>query len=394
VLVWLYGGGFKSGGASARFYDGTTLALHGAVVVSVNYRVGAVGFGTFAHRGADLSGMSNLGLRDVIAALRWIRDNIAGFGGDPRRVCVVGQSAGAFLAGALLGAPAADGLYTTVVPMSGGPYKIIDQRTAVEMGDGILAAVGISAAERVTHERLARVPLAEWMAAADVITEPDVGDRNAVRIQGLAVVDDSHLPGGVLAAHPMRREIRRDVRILLTATAQESAFWQRQGADQFRPAQTDQDLERDLVRWGIGDQAARQRIVRYYRAAGGTPEDARLRILTDWIFVLPEARAALRANEQGARGWLACLSVPGLPATGHLDDTAHFFGTAPGPTPAQREFGARYRDTVIRFAAHATPGWPPLATPSGCVRHLSGTVDDRSGELAPMLAAWHGVTRD
>jgi len=393
VLVWLYGGGFRSGATSTRLYDGATLSSHGAVVVSVNYRVGALGFGTFAHRGDHLAGVSNLGLRDVIAALQWIRDNITAFGGDPSRVCVVGQSAGAFLAGALLGAPSADGLYAGLVPMSGGPYKIIDAETARLQGDDILASVGIAPTDPVDWERLQQVPVADWVTAADGITEPDVGDRNAARIQGLAVVDDSDLPDGVLAAHPMEREIPTDTRILLLATTEEAVFWQRQGAPQFRSVTSSSDLERDLVRWGIGDAATRRRILDHYLVSTRTPDQARQCILTDWIFHLPEARAALRANECGAAGWLALVSVPGLPATGHFDDTPHFFGTAPDVSPGQRDFGARYREMVVGFAATGTLDWEPLTMAEGAMRHLSGRIEDRCGELAPMLAAWEGILR-
>ena len=111
VMLWIYGGGFNEGSSSVAVYDGTELAKKGVIVVSVNYRVGPLGFlsppGADEGVGAPVSG--NYGLLDQIAALRWVRGNIAAFGGDPNQVTIFGQSAGAHLRGRTDALPARKG---------------------------------------------------------------------------------------------------------------------------------------------------------------------------------------------------------------------------------------------------------------------------------------------
>jgi len=119
VMVWVHGGAYIFGAGSQPLYDGHVLASRGdVVVVTVNYRMGAFGF-------LDLSGFdgpqtfdTNLGLHDVIRALEWVRDNIAGFGGDPSQVTLFGESAGAGIITTLLTAPAAAGLFSRAIAQS------------------------------------------------------------------------------------------------------------------------------------------------------------------------------------------------------------------------------------------------------------------------------------
>lgn len=121
VMVWLYGGAYNEGGGSAPFSHGDHLAAKGVVMVTINYRVGSLGF--FSHpelTAASPHGASgNQALGDAIAALQWIQDNIAAFGGDPSRVTIFGESAGAAMAGGLVGAPAARDLVHRAIPQSG-----------------------------------------------------------------------------------------------------------------------------------------------------------------------------------------------------------------------------------------------------------------------------------
>lgn len=114
VMVWIHGGGYLGGGGCEDGTDGSQLAALGATVVSFNYRLGA--FGYLAHPKLG----SNFGLQDQIAALRWVRDNIAQFGGDPERVTVFGQSAGGHAVRMLLSSPAAAGLFHRAILQSGG----------------------------------------------------------------------------------------------------------------------------------------------------------------------------------------------------------------------------------------------------------------------------------
>ena len=121
VLVWIYGGGFSSGGSAVPIYDGEAVARQGVVFVSFNYRVGPFGYlahpALSAESGQGSSG--NYGLLDQIAALEWVRDNIAAFGGDPGRVTIAGQSAGAASVSELMASPLAAGLFHRAIAQSG-----------------------------------------------------------------------------------------------------------------------------------------------------------------------------------------------------------------------------------------------------------------------------------
>ena len=122
VMVWIYGGGFTGGSGGMAWYDGENLAAKGAVIVTINYRLGSLGF--FAHpvlaKEAGHPGSGNYGMMDAIAALQWVKRNIAAFGGDPNRVTVAGESAGAIMVGALVGSPQAKGLFVRAIAESGG----------------------------------------------------------------------------------------------------------------------------------------------------------------------------------------------------------------------------------------------------------------------------------
>ena len=115
VMVWIPGGMFEAG--SGASYDGSGFAREGVVCVTMNYRVGAEGF---LYLG---DGNSNLGLLDQLAALEWVRENIAAFGGDPGNVTVFGQSAGAMSIGTLLSMPRAEGLFRRAILQSGGRIR-------------------------------------------------------------------------------------------------------------------------------------------------------------------------------------------------------------------------------------------------------------------------------
>lgn len=119
VLVWIHGGAFMSGSNSVPIYDGTELARQGIVVVSINYRLGIFGFSAFRELQNEPGGGANFGLQDILAALHWIKRNIATFGGDPDQVTIAGQSAGAMVVHELLVSPLADGLFSRAIAQSG-----------------------------------------------------------------------------------------------------------------------------------------------------------------------------------------------------------------------------------------------------------------------------------
>ncbi len=152
VLVWIHGGGYYGGTAAQALYDGGNLAKHGAVVVTLNYRLGIFGF--FAH--PELTAQSpdrasgNQGIADQIAALRWVRKNITRFGGDPERVTIMGESAGGESVAILVASPLAKGLFQRAIaesgndamPISPAENKQFDRKAAEAQGQAFSKAVG------------------------------------------------------------------------------------------------------------------------------------------------------------------------------------------------------------------------------------------------------------
>jgi para-nitrobenzyl esterase len=150
VMVWIYGGGFTGGSGGLAWYDGENLASKGPVIVTLNYRLGSLGF--FAHpelakeSGHNASG--NYGMMDAIAALQWVKKNISAFGGDPNNVTIAGESAGAVMVGALLGSPQAKGLYHRAIAESGGWMgltmgRMASGQTAQANGAKTMEALGV-----------------------------------------------------------------------------------------------------------------------------------------------------------------------------------------------------------------------------------------------------------
>jgi len=161
VMVWIYGGANQFGSNAVPAYDGGSFARDGVILVSVNYRLGALGF--FAHpaltRAAGKEALANYALMDQIAALKWVRRNIAAFGGDPSNVTLFGESAGGVDALALMTAPEARGLFSRVIIESGGGWsEPIDMPAAERQGQALAEKAGLSA--DATVEELRALPAA------------------------------------------------------------------------------------------------------------------------------------------------------------------------------------------------------------------------------------------
>jgi len=139
VLVWIHGGAFTIGSGSEGLYNGAMLAERGdVVVVTINYRLGALGF-------LHLPSLeeSNFGMRDQVAALRWVRDNIASFGGDPGNITIFGESAGGMSVGSLMGSPEAQGLFHKAIPQSGAGHHGIYDEQAVANAQSFCELLGV-----------------------------------------------------------------------------------------------------------------------------------------------------------------------------------------------------------------------------------------------------------
>ncbi len=177
VMVWLHGGGFSTGsGHEMKVYDGENLARRGdVVVVSLNHRVGAVGFLNLASAGGEkYASSANLGLLDIIAALEWVRDNIRNFGGDPGNVTVFGQSGGGGKVTALMAMPRAARLFHRAIVQSGSMLRMPGPAVTAKLADAVLKELGITKAnldplQSVPVERIVAAGIA---AAQAVFPEP------------------------------------------------------------------------------------------------------------------------------------------------------------------------------------------------------------------------------
>jgi para-nitrobenzyl esterase len=185
VMVWIHGGGFTRGFAGTRAYDGEALARKGAVIVTINYRLGIFGF--FAHpalsaeSGHHASG--NYALLDQIAALQWVQKNIAAFGGDPARVTIFGESAGSWAVNTLMASPLAKGLFQRAVGESGGsfsPMKTLaeaekeGEKLAASMAPAPAAGVKTEAGDKPGTQSILKMlrarPAEELLKASDAET--------------------------------------------------------------------------------------------------------------------------------------------------------------------------------------------------------------------------------
>jgi para-nitrobenzyl esterase len=171
VMVWIHGGGFQAGAGAEPRHDGEALARKGIVLVTINYRLGIFGF--FSHpeltRESARKASGNYGLMDQIAALRWVKENIAAFGGDPGKVTIFGESAGSFAVSALMAAPPARGLFHRVIGESGamftgarGVLSTLPLSASEERGAKFAASVGadsLAALRAKPHDELLKAAL-------------------------------------------------------------------------------------------------------------------------------------------------------------------------------------------------------------------------------------------
>ncbi len=370
VMVFVHGGAFVAGEASAPAYDGSALARAGVVLIAVNYRLGTEGFLPLP------GGATNVGLRDQIAALRWVRDNAAAFGGAPDRVTVFGESAGAISVGTLLGSPAASGLFRRAIMQSGGAEMVRGSTDRfAELRERIAAELGVPA----TAEAFRGMPVADVVAAqgrVDVpggrpdLREPD-GIDPGYGIGVFAPVRD----GDVLPEPPLdalRSGASAGVDVLAGTNTDEINLY-------FVPTGMREAVTADQVRAMIG--AVHPAPDGLLLAAGaGTPGEQLCRLLTEQVFAGPTRRTLQAHTEGGARGtgvgtgrafgyrfaWRSGACDGRLGAC-HACDLPFVFGTLPGSTgpdhiPGEKpppELSDRMVRAWVSFASTGDPGWVP-----------------------------------
>lgn len=219
VLVWIHGGGFNEGSGSVPIYNGSALAGRDIVVVTVNYRLGALGF--LAHpelsREASANGEvgANFGLQDQIAALKWIQGNIAAFGGDPGNVTIAGQSAGSMAVHSLVSSPLAKGLFGRAIAQSGlpGALPIPTLAQAEKVG---LELSSVKGAKSLADMRA--LPAAAFISAAE--------NPSAIRFG--AIIDGKLLPAS--PAEILDARTFNDVPMMVGQTSDEGSAFPGYGA--------------------------------------------------------------------------------------------------------------------------------------------------------------------
>jgi para-nitrobenzyl esterase len=356
VLVWIYGGAYRFGASSQPTYDGANLARLGVVVVTFNHRVGVEGF-------AHLPGVpANRGLLDDVAALRWVRENIAAFGGDPDRVTVAGESAGAGAVASLLVMPAAAGLFRRAISQS-FPGAFLAPELAAEITGAFAAEAGIAA----TAEAFAAADPARLAAASDRVSprgRADWGVLAHMDVPFAPVVDGEVLPVAPWLA--LATGTGRTVDLLTGHNRDEYRLFLELGG--LRGTITEAmaaDALGGLVPGGDGEKQYRTA----YPDAG--PEELYELVYSDSVFRMPTLHLAQAHAAGGGKTFLYELTYPaGTMGSCHALDVPLVFGTSQelgefllGREPAQDAvaLGDLMRAEWVAFVTTGDPGWPPYA---------------------------------
>lgn len=385
VMVFVHGGAFVNGSNAVPVYDGSAFARDGVVLVSVNYRLGAEGFLRLP------GGEANLGLRDQIAALTWVRDTIAAFGGDPGRVTVFGESAGAMSIGTLLAMPAAEGLFHRAILQSGGGHHAYSADTADTITGLIAEKAGVAVSEllRVAPEELVRAH-AELLKEMQANPDPGrFGEAAANALVYLPVVDGDTLP-----ARPIERIAAGSaagVDVLVGTTREEvKLFTVAGGMAEFV---TDQAVDGLVAMLRLPEGAAAR-----YRAArpDGAPWEILSDVMTDHIFRIP----AVRIAEAHGRAWVYEYDWP-VPALGgqlgacHAAELGFVFDTLAaaeqlnGPDAPQALADAMH-GAWVAFAGSGDAGWERYGDARN-VRRFATTVETVADPRGDTRELWAGL---
>jgi len=357
VLVWIHGGMFRKGSGSEAWYRGTSFARDGVVCVTVNYRLAAEGFLYLDDSTA------NLGLLDQVAALEWVQGNIAAFGGDPGKVTVAGQSAGAVSIVTLMAMPRARGLFHQAVTQSGAAAQTLTAEAAAGVSSMLAESLGITP----TREALSEVPAEQLGQAASATAGKLQSAADPATWGSLAfapVVDGDSLPEHPLDA--LRGGAASGVRLL--------AGWNR---DDTRiglvPTGFINLVDEPTLTAVVTALGAPDGTVELYRAArpGASSGDLLAAATTDCLMRVPVTQVAEARLEAGEAGtWMyrfdhASPSFAGRLGAAHAVEIPYVFDLLDdqsshaliGDTPPQ-DVAETAHGAWVRFVADGDPGWP------------------------------------
>ena len=217
VLMWIHGGGYTYGSGSSLGYDGANLARVGdVVVVCINHRLNIVGHLYLGESGPEYADSGNVGLLDIVASLQWVRDNIAGFGGDPGNVTIFGQSGGGGKVSTLLAMPSAKGLFHKAIVESGSTLKQMTKDDAQKTTDRVMTALGLKIGQVA---ELQKVPLQKLLAAMGGGAAPAGGGGTRFG----PVVDGHALPRDPF--DPDAPDVSADVPMIIGTTETEGSYF-------------------------------------------------------------------------------------------------------------------------------------------------------------------------
>jgi len=386
VLVWIHGGSYMNGSGSVGAYDGSAFARDGVVCVTINYRLAAEGFLYLD------DGVANLGLLDQVAALQWVQRNISAFGGDPARVTVAGESAGAMSVTTLLAMPMADGLFAQAIAQSGAGAHTLVPETGRTVAGYLAEALGVPA----EREAIAAVPQDRLVAAAsnlvtEVQTAPDPlrwGQLALSLLPFAPVADGTVLPQAPVSAFQAGQGAA--VPLLIGSNRDEARLFV--VADSSIDLVDDAVLEMAAGAYGLtADGIAVYRANRPDAGAG----DVMAAIVTDWFFGIPAIRVAEARAGASADTWMyrfdhpdpsdnhrfgAChaVEIPFVFDTIDRDDVRPLIGDAPSAGVAANVHGA-----WVAFITTGDPGWPAYDTgtrTTGLLGETTRVVADPAGD--------------
>lgn len=226
VMVWLHGGGYTTGSGAFVCYDGTELARkHGVVVVNLNHRLGVFGFTYLAELGGEkYAQASNAGMLDIVAALEWVRDNIAQFGGDPANVTIFGQSGGGGKVSALMAMPPAHGLFHRSIVESGAAVTGLPRERATKSAEAFMAKLGLQSGQ---VDQLQKLPTDQLLQVMGELSGNGMPGSGSLALA--PVVDGTTLPGDPF--NPTAPAISANVPLLIGTVETEVTFFPHQILD-------------------------------------------------------------------------------------------------------------------------------------------------------------------
>ncbi|HXQ44866.1 MAG TPA: carboxylesterase/lipase family protein [Acidimicrobiales bacterium] len=404
VMVWIHGGAFVNGTGAIPWYDGANLVRHGdVVVVSINYRLGALGWLQLGHLDASYATSGNNGLLDQIAALGWVRDNIAGFGGDPDNVTVFGESAGAMSVGTLLGTPSAAGLFAKAIAQSGAAHNVTSAEDAAAVTDALIAELGGGGLDAVLDAAPGRL-----LEAQQAVSQAMVAGqlrRPVTSASGLPfgpVID-----GEVVPRHPLEAIAAGAAASvpLLTGTTRDE--WNLLGL-------MDRDVEdADTLTRRLGRFVERpESVVATYRRerTGATHDELFKGIMTDRMFRLPairmvEAQAAHQPDHtflylfeyastafDGRLGSCHALEIPFVFDNLHKRGVELLTGSEPPPSLAGAMHTAWTCFARTGSPVHdGLPPWPPYGPAGRATMYFGEPCHLEDDPASAERDAWSGV---